>query len=303
MNPTISILIPTLQAGKYLESLICNLQDQSIKPLEIIIIDSKSTDDTQLIARKCGCLVKVIDRAQFNHGRTRNLAAQFANGELYLFMTQDAIPQDKDFVKKLIQPIVEYRAVASSARQVPKEKSSPLEVFARKFNYPSYSFVREERDIARLGIKAYFFSNVSSCIRRDKFWEVGGFPNNVIMNEDMYLCAKLLHNGYKVAYVSEAVVVHSHDLNLVELFKRYFDIGVFYSDANSLLIGSKVDGEGITFVSGLLKYLIRNRKWSWLPRGLSEQLIKYIAFKLGSKQKIIPNQFRYRFSMNKEYWN
>lgn len=80
------------------------------------------------------------------------------------------------------------------------------------------------------GVKTVFMSNSFSAYRIDVLQQLGGFPSDTILCEDMYFTAKAVLAGYKVAYVSEAVVRHSHNYSAVEEFKRYFDIGVFHAD-------------------------------------------------------------------------
>ncbi len=87
-----------------------------------------------------------------------------------------------------------------------------------------------------MGIKTFFFSNVFSAIRRKEFEEIGGFPENVIMFEDMLFAAKLIERGYKIAYVPEAKVIHSHDYSLVQQFRRYYQAGVSFKETHGLCV-------------------------------------------------------------------
>ena len=119
-----------------------------------------------------------------------------------------------DFLENLTVPLRERRAAAVTARQVAYPRANPLEQFARQFNYPPQSFIRTLDDVQILGIKAYFFSDTASAVWRELFWNVGGFSEELIVNEDMFLCSALLHAGYSVAYQAQAAVFHSHDYSL-----------------------------------------------------------------------------------------
>jgi len=287
----ISVIIPTFEAENYISNCIRRLQNQILKPYEIIIIDSFSTDDTVKIAEKAGCKVEVINKSLYGHGRTRNLGYQLAKGDLLVFMVQDAIPADIYFLEELTRPIREGWAVASYARQIPYSNATPLEVFARVFNYPNKSHVKTIEDISRLKIKTFFFSNVASSVSRDAFISIGGFSDHVIVNEDMLLCAKLLQAGHTVAYQAEARVYHSHNYTLKQLFKRYVDIGIFMAQAERYIQGTKVYTEGIRFAVMQMEYLFRQGKIDWIPRCTIECALKYFAYQTGIHSQSLPINF------------
>src|SRR5699024_8480726 len=81
-----------------------------------------------------------------------------------------------------------------------------------------------------MGLKTVFNSNSFSAYRVSTFMEIGGFPDDTILSEDMYFAARAVLSGYKIAYVAEAEVRHSHNYSSLEEFRRYFDIGVFHCD-------------------------------------------------------------------------
>ena len=299
----VSLIIPALEAGAYIGSLISALGEQTLLPSEIIIIDSSSSDRTVEIATAIGCMVKVIEKEKFNHGGTRNMGATIASGDVLVFMTQDALPVNTYFLMNLIQPIIDDdQVVATTARQIPYHHASPLEKFARSFNYPPVPYIRNFDDIDHLGVKAFFFSNVASAIRKDIFEEVGGFPDNVIMNEDMMFCAKVLQKGYSVAYVANAIVIHSHHYTIRQTFNRYFDIGVALEENKKLLSGVQAGGEGVGFVVEQSRYLMSERLWRWIPISGLEVLAKALGYYLGRNHKYLPCKMIKQLSMHSYYW-
>ena len=298
----ISVIIPTFQAGKKLPALLDNLEKQTMRDFEIIIVDSSSTDDTISVAERAGCTVKIIERENFRHGRARNMGAFLAGGDIFVFLTQDVFPANKYFLENLTETLRKGKASAACARQIACPSASPLEVFARKFNYPPQSKIKTIRDVAHMGIKAYFFSNSASAVLRDAFYDAEGFCEDLIVNEDMYLCALLLNKGYSAAYEAKAVVYHSHDYKLLNLFRRYFDIGVFFSQAEPLLGGAKTGGEGFRFVTSLLKYLVEKKEFFLIPRVFIESVFKYTAFKSGNNHKYLPLFLKKLLSGHPYFW-
>lgn len=297
-----SVIVPTLNASRYLPRLIGALRTQSIPPLEIIVIDSSSTDDTATIASEAGCVVEIVPRDEFDHGGTRNRAANLARGELLVFMTQDAVPADERFLEELARPIREGLAVAAYARQIPYPDAFPPEAFARTFNYPAVSSLRSEGDISRLGLRAFFFSNVASMVSKNAFLEAGRFPERTVMNEDMLLCAKLLRAGHRVAYRAEAIVSHSHNYRLDQQFRRNFDIGAFVSQSGAALGETRVEGSGVKFALGQIGHLASSGAWTWIPRTVLELGLKFVAYQLGKRERALPLSVKRRFSMHPHYW-
>jgi len=249
-----------------------------------------------------GCIVDVIPQEAFDHGGTRNRGTRLASGEVFVFLTQDALPADLDFLQLLLAPICGKKAAAVTARQIPYPQASPLEVFDRRTNYPSENHVRQWSDVETMGVMAYFFSNAASAIDRIAFEEVGGFPVGLVVNEDMLFCARLLKSGYRVAYQADALIYHSHIYTFKELFQRYFDIGVFFTQAGKELRRGGLGSKGLSFAIGQLGYLIRSGAWRWLPQSVLSSLIKAGAFQIGTLAHHLPTQLNKILSRQKTYW-
>lgn len=277
----ISVIIPTLNAGPYIETLLSALSAQDAKPSEIIIIDSSSEDNTVEIAKRFGAKTMMIPRHTFNHGKTRNMAAIEASGDILVFITQDALPFHTSLISNLTAPLRKQGIPAAYGRHIPRPDASPLEIFARQFNYPDSPMTKSADDINRYGIKAFFFSNVCSAIMKNIFVKVGMFPERVRTNEDMLLSARLILNGHKVAYVPDAVVVHSHNYSLFEQFKRYYNIGSFMKSNNWLLKYAHPEGEGLKFVKEEFFFVLNQHKYSWIPYIFLEHMAKYAGYRMG----------------------
>ncbi len=101
----LSIIIPTLNVGADFGKLLDALDAQTFKAEEILIIDSSSNDSTAKIAQNRSCKVIKMNRTDFDHGTTRNLAAGQTNSEFIIFLTQDVIPADKYMIAELIKPM------------------------------------------------------------------------------------------------------------------------------------------------------------------------------------------------------
>lgn len=296
----VSVIIPTLNAGAELTLLLERLHTQTVPPYEIIVIDSCSNDGTAELAAKAGASVLTVQRSEFDHGGTRNTAAAAASGDILLFMTQDALPYDDKLIEELIDPLItQEKAVYAYARQIARPGANTLEQLARQHNYPDQSAVKSYEDIERLGIKTFFCSNVCSAIRRETFEAMGRFQEPVIFNEDLFMAAKCILTGYKVAYCADSVVYHSHDYTINQQFRRFFDNGVSMRCNTWITPYSAVGKAGSNLVKLQLKELIRSRQWLLVPKLVAESAAKLIGYKLGMHYRRIPSFISRRLSMHR----
>jgi rhamnosyltransferase len=315
---SISIIIPTYNPGAAAVGKMCAaLAQQKTSFAELVIIDSSSSDGTADLWRSswwhaaeqyqhhAAFMQTSISPTDFNHGRTRNQAAQLASGEVLVFLSQDALPQDGYWLGALTDPLTQASEAAIAgafARQIAPADAPAKERFARAFNYPDTPCVKCWSDMNELGIKTFFFSNVASALQRDAFEEVGGFPDT-ILNEDMLIAAKLLRAGYAVQYAAKARVWHGHDYSIHNQFKRYFDIGVSLARARHLPPRLSSSSEGWRFVRGQLAFVRTHEGWHALPDVIAEAAAKWWGFKLGQNEHLLPTSLKRRLSMHRAFWD
>lgn len=283
----VSVIIPTYNAGDSIERLLSSLRRQTIK-CEIIIIDSSSSDDTIEIAQSYGIDPIRIRREEFNHGRARNRAAREGMGDRLVFLTQDCLPMDEDCIAHLIRPLEDPSIAASFGRHIPREDASPTERYTRLHHYPETPMVTGSDNVRTLGIRTFFFSNVCSAVRRKEYIDLGGFPENLLMFEDMLFAALLILGGYRVAYVPEARVIHSHAYTCSQHFRRHLDAGISFSRNPWFLEHAKSMRQGIDFLIGEIRYLLGNRAFVSVPYAFLEAAAKYSGYMIGLKYDRIP---------------
>ncbi len=254
----IIIIIPTLNAAsewpRFSSALLA-----CANPHEVLIVDSSSTDGTPELARAAGFKVWSIPRDEFNHGNTRHRAAELVpDCDILVYLTQDAILNGANAIENLVRAFDDPSVAVAYGRQLPRLGAMPIETHARYFNYPTISKVRSLTDREQMGVKTIFISNSFAAYRRSALMAIGGFPQDVIFGEDTIAAAELVLNSWKIAYVAEAQVYHSHNYGWIEEFRRYFDIGVLHSRESWLLEEfGKAGDEGRRFVLSELKYLLR----------------------------------------------
>jgi len=299
---SIGLVIPTKNAQTSLPIILSILADSSTE-FSVLIIDSSSGDQTVSIAKEHNAKVIVIPQADFNHGATREYARKQLDCDIVVFLTQDAIPVNAELIAKLVQPLLDNEDIAVSyGRQIAHDGADVFEAFPREYNYGNKSQVRGIQDVTQYGVYTFFCSNSCAAYKNSALDEIGGFKA-VLTNEDYFAVADLLQKGYKIAYVSDAVVKHSHRYSLWQEFQRYFDTG--YVRAQNPIIQNLVgqaESRGIGFVAALLIKVWKTNPLMF-PYAVLQSIIKWLGYRIGYYAIHFPLWLRKRLSMQSYYWS
>ena len=279
----ITIIIPTYNASTHLPSLLERLKSQSVANYELMIIDSSSNDNTIEIAKSHSANTIIIPRSEFDHGGTRTLAAKKAKGDILVYLTQDALPYDKYAIENIVKPFTDDQNIgAAFGRQLPYPEASVFAEYLRAFNYPDTSHIRILSDKKEYGIKTPFLSNSFAAYKKSVLEEIGYFKAGLSFGEDACAGAKILLKKYKIAYVADAVVLHSHNYTTWQDLKRYFNMGIFHKKEDWLLKEfGKARNTAAKYVKSEFHFLLRKRKFHLLPEFIFRNLMKYLGYILG----------------------
>ena len=276
---------------------------QIIKNIPLLIIDSGSNDEYKDEIKDMNCLVKKIDSRTFNHGGTRQMGADmFPDKDVYIYLTQDAILADEYAINNIVKVFNDDNVGCAYGRQLPHKEATIFATHARLFNYKNESYIYSIKDKEKHGMKTVFNSNSFAAYRKKALEDVGGFPTNTILSEDMYVTAKMLLKNWSVAYCADAKVYHSHNYTIWQEFKRYFDIGVFHArEAWIRKTFGKAEGEGKRFVISEIKMLIKQN-----PLLLFEMVfrdgMKFLGYRLGLNEKYLNKNLKKKISMGRGFW-
>lgn len=301
---TVSLLLPTRNGAASLPAFFAALRQQERQPEEILVADTASSDATVAICQEHGATILPVAQAEFDHGGTRTMLAQRAVGEMLLFCTQDAILANPKSLKRLIAPLAADATLACSyGRQIAGPEASPFSDHLRRFNYPAAAAVRSFADRERLGLRTIFISNSFAAYAKGALQEVGYFKNDLIFGEDTCTLGRLLVAGYRVAYVSEAAVYHSHNYSLAAEFRRSFDIGVLHrSEAWLLDTYGQATGIGRRYVRSAFGALWREKKYHLLPDCGLRLFARAAGYSLGMAYRKLPPPLCPLLSMNRPWW-
>ena len=229
-KPRVSIIIPTKNGGPLFEQVLQGLRAQVFaEPVELLILDSGSTDSTIQLAQKYGARVETIAPATFNHGLTRNHGIELTAGEIVILLTQDAVPADSYLLAGLAQAYDDPAVGGAYSRQVPRPTHDVLvrRNITGHFTGGTQREVRHIPNPAALAamtpfesFKLCIFDNVCSSVRRAA-WEKVPFRANEF-GEDLDWSKRSLEAGWAIAYEPAAAVIHSHERPVSYEYKRTY---------------------------------------------------------------------------------
>jgi rhamnosyltransferase len=299
------IIVPIRNGGGRWREAAVALRDAVPDPAMVAVVDSRSTDGSDVFAASLGFEVERIDPKTFNHGRTRQAAVdRFCRGrDFAVFLTHDAVVEGPESLTALIDAFANPRVGAAYGRQLPHTDASPFGSHSASFLYPPVSDIRTIADAPRHGIRTAYISNSFAAYRIAALRECGGFPSTLILGEDTHVALYMLLAGWALSYRANALVRHSHDYSIFQEMQRYFDFGVLHAQLPELLkhLGEP-EGDGLQFVRSELRYMNSAAPWL-LPEVVIRNTVKYFGYRLGRVFRKLPNSLRRRLSMTKGYWD
>lgn len=301
----ISVVIPVKDGGADLVRALEAIARQRVDDeFEIVVVDSGSRDGSAERARSLGARVHSIPAADFHHGRTRNLGAELARGEMLVFLSQDAYAASQSWLASLTARLDDEGIAGAYGRQMPHEDASPPERYFLDFLYGPDSRVQRLGGAHELSFDVTLFSNVNSALPRH-IWEAFPFADDVIMSEDQEWSRRVLRAGLEIVYEPAAAVYHSHTYSIAGAMRRFFDSGA--SSERSYVDGAESKAAlwraGKRYAQGELAWLWTTEQRRWIPYTTVYELAKFLGLQLGRRHRLLPRALKSRISAYPEHWN
>jgi rhamnosyltransferase len=301
MSIYVSIIIPTKNAGNKLDAVLKGIFKNKVDfEYEVIIIDSGSKDNTKDIISKYPVRLIEIEPLSFSHGRSRNIGAEVAKGEILVYLTQDAIPADENWLSNLVKGFKDSEVAGIFGRQIPDKDTPPIEKFFLQYLYPKYRIIKYSVNPYNCSLQDIFFSNANSALRKYE-WKQNKFREDLIMSEDQAWAKDMLVKKRKIIYEPEAMVYHSHHYSLIRIMMRNFDSGL---SLKGIIKTSSIKGFlwEIKYIKSAIVYFFRSRYYKDLFKFPFYELFRLLGFFLGTYSQFLPMGMRKALSQNKVYW-
>ena len=211
-KPACSIIIRSFNEQKHIGRLIEGIKKQVVDTtVEVILVDSGSTDATVQIAKQKGATIIYIKPEDFSFGRALNIGCKAASGDILLFASAHVYPLYTNWIEKMLAPFKDEKVSLVYGKQVGNEltKYSEHQLFKKWF--PKESNYRQEIP---------FCNNANAAIRKT-LWEIQPFDELLTGLEDLDWASKIKEKGYYIAYESLAPIVHVHEETPQRIKNRY----------------------------------------------------------------------------------
>lgn len=207
-----SIIVRCYNEEEHIGRLLTGIMEQTLRDIEIIIVDSGSTDATLKIASRFPVRIVSIKPEEFSFGRSLNIGCEKAIGDFIVIASAHVYPIYKDWLEKILEPFVDHEVGLVYGKQRGNEttKYTEHQIFAKWFSEKS-----------NLNQKHPFCNNANAAIRRE-LWNKIPYDENLTGLEDLDWSKKILSLDYKIAYVSDAEIVHVHNETFRKIYNRYY---------------------------------------------------------------------------------
>jgi len=211
----ISVIIPVKNGAVTLERCLASIRNQTVENIEIIVLDSASTDNSIEIANRCGAKIIVVPDGTFDHGLTRNVGAQKASGSLLFFTVQDAWLSANDVLEKMAMHFEDEKVMGVTGHQVvPHEKDKNPMLWNLRFGEPQIT-VREVKDIQKFNEASQAsqqaliaWDDVVAMYRKSALCELPFVETQFA--EDWIWSRDALLRGWRLVYDNSLIVYHYH---------------------------------------------------------------------------------------------
>jgi rhamnosyltransferase len=302
----ISVVIPVKDGGADLVRCLEAIARQRVEDeVEVVVVDSGSRDGSAARAESLGARVHSIPPSEFHHGRTRNLGASLARGDVLVFTSQDAYAASDTWLGTLTAHLRNTRTVAGVyGRQLPHESATPPERYFLDFLYGPEPRVQRLEHEVELSFEVTLFSNVNSAIPR-RVWQDHRFAEDVVMSEDQEWSRRVLLAGLEVVYEPRAAVYHSHAYTVAGAMRRFFDSGV--SAERSYVAGdaskNALWSAALRYAGGEVSWLRATGQRRWIPYAAVYELAKFAGLQLGARHRRLPRSLKRHLSTRPGYWD
>ena len=215
-DPLVSIILRSFNEGWALRETLPALRAQNYSHWELIVIDSGSTDGSvELINQASPRHFLRIAPTDYNPSWVMNYGMTLSRSSLGIFLNADATPTNANWLRPLVDALANPNVAAVFGRQTPRPDCRA--VFAHDYD----RCFGPQRESVHW---PHFFSMASSGIRKD-VWQQRGFNERLQYSEDDEYTRWCVAHGFRIVFVPESVVTHSHNYTPAQAHKRSFGEG------------------------------------------------------------------------------
>lgn len=210
-SPTASVVIRCYNEAQHMGRLLSGIMQQTLRNVEIIVVDSGSTDGTLAIAAQYPVKIVSIKPEEFSFGRSLNLGCAAATGEFIVIVSAHVYPVYQDWLEQLLAPFSDAQVALTYGKQRGNQttKYSEHQIFAKWFPEQSQPIQNHP-----------FCNNANAAVRRS-LWQQLPYDEALTGLEDLDWAKRVMQLGYKISYAAGAEIIHVHDETPRRIYNRY----------------------------------------------------------------------------------
>ena len=276
----ITVIVRTFNSEWVIDQALAALVNQKDVDIELMIVDSGSTDATLEIVSQYKHTFIAIEPGTYFPGKVLNQAVSAAKTDIVVFINSDVVLLDEYAISRLIEPLSKENVMASFGRQVVRPeadlwvKHDYLRAFPEKGDSPEWMH----------------YSLPIAAMKKEA-WKIQAFYTDAWGSEDTHWAVQIKKKGYDIVYVKDAIAMHSHNYTLKQLASRRRIEGeadVYIYPDKTLSLWNTVLSFGSSFLRESL-YYIQNKQIKGIPYLLFNRIVYawyyYVGFKHASKDK------------------
>ncbi|HYM49702.1 MAG TPA: glycosyltransferase family A protein [Candidatus Limnocylindrales bacterium] len=295
---SISIVIPTRNAGRAFGTALHRIMGQGRPALEILVVDQGSVDGTRHIAEQFPDARFVEAPGLAGGPRLWNRGCQEAKGDLVIFLSQDAVPADGDWLHHLTEPFSDPAVGAAYGRQRTNEDKDPINAFRLSRRFPEDAQWRRARFGDPVTLHTLRFSIANAALRRS-VWQGIRFNEHLPVGADLEWARQVLLASFTVAYVPSATVERTPDRALRSVFHESVLSG--WTDAYHDPTAGTVRADATRFTQSAAWHLLRHWRWAEVPALALEDAAHRYGYRLGRRLYRMGPSVRARFAPEIEH--
>jgi len=258
------LVIRALNEERHLAPLLESLNEQTVKPASVVLVDSGSTDATVDIAERHGCRVVKIAKDDFTFGRSLNVGIAATTAPIVVMASAHVLPTDAKWLENLVEPFRSHPGcVLSYGKQRGNVESAFSEQQILRKWFPEDSCFPQDNP----------FCNNANCAIRRAEWEAHTYDEDLAGLEDLAFARIAIARGGSIAYRADAGIIHIHDESLAGIVNRYRreSHAYFQVEGDRLRIGQAAT----LAVSNIARDLLAASK----RRELRRQIVSIVRFR------------------------
>ena len=267
MKPVCSIIIRAYNEEKNIGRLLDGIFKQSVQNIQVILVDSGSTDGTVKIAGQYPVEIVHINPEEFTFGRSLNFGISKAQADIVVLASAHVYPVYPDWLERLMEPFNDNLVALSYGKQRGLGTSQFSEQMIFSHWFPETSNFFQEHP---------FCNNANAAIRRD-LWQQKPYNETLPGLEDLAWARWVQDQGYRIAYVAEAEIIHVHDESMVGIKNRYRREGMAFK-----MIYPQEHFGLIDMISAIFTNILNDFKAASKEKILSQAVEKYCWFPVES---------------------